>query len=105
MPLALKPAVTMIGWRRRGLIMQASALHHDSQYPAPYAPPEVAPGELSLHELIEIVASIVPEAEVASTVRALFDRGRVSFARLLCADERAALREDSDLRTRRRAEH
>jgi hypothetical protein len=48
--------------------------------------------QLSLGELIEVVAFLVPEPEVAETVAALFDRGIASFARLLSRDERTALR-------------
>ena len=51
--------------------------------------------ELSLGELVELVASIVPEAEVADTVAALFADGVASFAHLLDREELAALRKVS----------
>jgi hypothetical protein len=56
---------------------------------------ESDPGEPTLSELIELVASVLPEDQVADTVAALFDRGVVSFARLPSRDERAALERDS----------
>jgi hypothetical protein len=68
--------------------------------------PHPAPAAgLRLGELIELVSSVVPEDEVAPTVRALFDSGLASFARLLGPDERAVLRDPPRRRARRPATH
>jgi hypothetical protein len=57
----------------------------------PLARTEVPCREIRLGELVEFVASVLPDEEVGQTVRALFDLGLVSFTRILARDERAAL--------------
>jgi hypothetical protein len=47
--------------------------------------------QLSLGELVELVASMVPEEAVADTVDALFERRLASFSRRPRADKRDAL--------------
>jgi hypothetical protein len=54
---------------------------------------QIVGGKMQLGELVELVASILPEEEVSDTVRALFDSGLVSFARLLSRDQREALQQ------------
>jgi hypothetical protein len=52
---------------------------------------QILGGKMQLGELVELVASILPEEEVSDTVCALFDSGLVSFARILSRDQREAL--------------
>jgi hypothetical protein len=51
--------------------------------------PEARSRQLSLGELVELVASLVPEESVADTVDALFERGIASFARCISTGKRA----------------
>jgi hypothetical protein len=64
----------------------------ESSSAAPRQIPQPSRHPLTLGELIEVVASVVPEDQVAETVAALFERRLATFARLLDREERAALR-------------
>ena len=54
---------------------------------------QILGAKMELGELVELVASILPEEDVSDTVCALFDSGVVSFARLLSPDQREALQQ------------
>jgi hypothetical protein len=71
--------------------MHLNAASHSRHAFLPTDARDTVSPDISLGELVELVARFVPEDEVAETVAALFRSGAVSFARLLDPDERAAL--------------
>jgi hypothetical protein len=71
-------------------------LRSDAAEPNASADPDArARAQIRLGDLIEWVASVVPEEAIAATVAALFESGIACFAHRLPRDEQAALRNAS----------